>query len=277
MTFIAQIDLTELSPDISGLPDEGRLLIFMDYGAYWIDDARASALVVWDRTPVGALARHDPPQALVWLEGLAQQNWNDMTPGASSVAERMARAFGLRGTRDTSTGEDEAESFNGGFLPPEQPVEMRLIWQSLGGDTIEVTQSRYATLQAETGAEDIYRDVGGLWPNERETAQPPYHQVAGQPFPEQSDPRFDAYWQSLLGRPSTQNGDFDAVREMIGLEGAALESHEVKQAARFRLLLELDVPSFLDMDAEGRFYFFLHQDDLRAGRFAPVRVVYQQT
>lgn len=64
---------------------------------------------------------------------------------------------------------------------------------------------------------------------------------------------------------------------MIGLEGAALEAHEAEEAARFRLLLKLDVASFLDMNSEGRFCFFLHEDDLRDGRFAPIRVVYQQT
>lgn len=64
---------------------------------------------------------------------------------------------------------------------------------------------------------------------------------------------------------------------MIGGEGPAVSAEEAEQALKFQLLLQLDVASFLDADAEGHFYFFLHEDDLAARNFDAVIVIYQQT
>ena len=261
LTFIAQLDLSALSPETPDLPNEGRLLIFMDYAVWFEGEDNARTAILWDRTPAADLRRHAPPEALVWLDGLARQHWQ-------AFQDDMNASFG---------DDHEDMPFASGFLPPETPVELEWSWQRLPSQAIELVQSDYDTRREATGAADIYRDVAMEWPQEDEDRAPPYHQILGVPFPDQDDPRYDAYYQSVLGRPVITSEDFDEVRSMIGAEGTTVSPEEAEQALKFQLLLQLDVASFLNMNAEGHFYFFLHEDDLAARNFDAVIVIYQQT
>lgn len=261
MTFVAQLDLSERALKNTVLPNTGRLLIFMDYPVWFVDEQKAGITLIWDQTPADQLTRATIPEALVWLDSLAIKQWDEFS--ASLDAD-----FG-----DTA----EHKPFNSGFMPPEIPVELKNSWRRLAPQTIELRQSGYTRRVAVTGAADIYQELGHYDLGQAEQGRPLFHQILSKPFPEQDDPRYDAYYLHLLGRPLLSGADYDAVRAKIGLEGDALKAHEAEHALAFQLLLELDVASFLGMNAEGRFYFFLHQDDLAARNFNAVIVIYQQT
>lgn len=261
LTFIAQLDLSALSPETPDLPGEGRLLVFMDYAVWFQSEDKARTTIIWDRTPAADLTRHAPPEALVWLDGLARENWQ-------AFQDDMKASFG---------DSHEESPFASGFLPPETPVELEWTWQRLSSFTVEFVQSDYTTRREATGAADIYHEVALSSPQEDADRAPPYHQILGKPLPDQDDPRYDAYLQSVLGRPVITGDDFDEVAAMIGREGSGVSAEEVEQARNFQLLLQLDVASFLDANAEGYFYFFLHEDDLAARNFDAVIVIYQQT
>ena len=264
MSFIAQINLSDLSAETAEsaeLPDDGRLLIFMDYATWFQDEQKARTRIIWDRTDADQLIKASAPEVLVWLDELARADW-------AKLQRNLREEFG---------GDEEDQPFSSGFLPPAALVEWQWSWQGLVSNVIEVHQSEFAKRQRATGAADVQAEVTSLWPDELNDRLSPYHQILGTPFPEQDDPRYDAYHQSLLGRPVVSQEDFDQIDSMIGLEGEARSAHDAEQALQFRLLLELDIQSFLDMNTEGRFYFFLHEGDLAARNFDAVIVVYQQT
>lgn len=78
LTFFGQFDLAALS-QVEGfdplLPAEGRLLVFYDLWETpegYVPEAAAGWQVIWDRTPVGSLARATIPEALA---AIADDEW----------------------------------------------------------------------------------------------------------------------------------------------------------------------------------------------------------
>lgn len=129
--------------------------------------ARATGDLVTD------LNRHDPPDVLVWLDGLAREDWQSLEPWLTGLQEKSD------GLGEKSEVEEEPDPFDSGFLPPEAPVEMTWTWQRLASDTRELARSEFSRRQQATDAVDISLE----WPGEREDDVPPYHQLLGVPFP----------------------------------------------------------------------------------------------
>ncbi len=292
MTFVTQIDLEEVSGMEAQLPDSGRLLVFMDY-ALWFNTEKSPGLkIVWDETPVTELVRAETPEALSSLDKLARRQFEALTAEARQFADELlgdSNDMGLTSVA-SSFDSDEVdtelysnkefeEPFHSGFLPPEFPVFFDRKWVALGKATIEVEYSVYSKRVASLDAVHVVYECEQLWSDEddKDGPIPLYHQFLGKPYPEQDDPRYDAFYQRILGRAFRDDGDFDIIREKCGLDGEQLKAYLVEQSKAYKLLLQLDVASFLDMNSEGVFYIFLHQDDLQAREFSKAVVIYQQT
>lgn len=286
MTFIAQISLADLGGIEPDWPETGRLLIFMDYAVWFAGESgvrEPGVRIIWDQTPVDDLARAETPGILVTLDEQAHTQHavfeKEMAAmlsnnGSKSLLSRLW-PFGKEAENDLD--EVEVEPFHSEFLPPFTPVRIERQWTRLNHHVIELRNSKYSKRVSDTNAVDIASELESIWPGEAADDAPPFHQLLGKPFPEQDDPRYDVVFQKLLGREYETSKDRQIMHKKTGLTGDAFEAYLAKEALNYVMLLQLDAASFLDINTEGTFYFFLHREDLKTRQFDEIFVIYQQT
>lgn len=254
MSFIAQLDLAAAAtvPELADLPDQGRLLIFYDFviGPYQSD--AAVGRVIWDQTPATALVRIDLPPALV----AASERWR-------AEYTEAAKAYGLD--------DAEAPEWTHFDVPPSGAgIEAALTLPSPYALDPDTTPADLVGAAKGDPVSDAARDFFSLYEDAYYTLgdqdDPPPIRLLGVAQPVQDDPRLDAVIFE----------EFDGIRP-TSEEWAARYPDLSARTADWRLLMQIDLPSWLQDNGEGVVYLLIRNDDLAAQQFDSVVFVYQQT
>ena len=248
LSFIGQIDLAELA-ELDGRPDDlptqGRLLFFHDLMLGPFEAGDRLTKVIWDQSPPADTITHPLPAAL--------------EQASTTYAAAIEASFKEAGLDVT-----EAE-LRSPFSAPLRAAEPRLVQQLTPLYALEFernTELHHRAFKAKDyDFSDAYADA--IWEG-REDRSP--LTLLGLPIPEQDDPRYDAVAITQFGKQILAKEDWDAPRDTI-----------LTQAKDWRLLLQVDVASWMQSPGEGLVYFLITADDLKSARFDRVIAIYQQT
>jgi Domain of unknown function (DUF1963) len=271
--FVAAIELAEAAT-LSGaaaLPSEGRLLFFYDgaVGPWW--DGPEAGRVIWDPSPVTALAEAAGPAALAELHAA------ELAEHAATQADPMRLAKGYSATqlkiiaRTLKAGETLADhfaaiakdiGFTSRYVHPRRP--MRVVPGLQWPDTGSPEAAASATLQALVD-QGVIAYLSTLSRASSPQQSLP-HILLGVPVAEQDDPRYDAAFRADPGLLTRLQANRDAVWPEVEA-----------RAADWTLLLQIDQADLMQGMMEGTVYYVIRKPDLAARDFSRVEVIYQQT
>lgn len=298
--FIGQIDLEEAAqhPEVSdGLPKTGRLYFFWDGVVGTYVGGAAACRVIWDDADDDELAEMPIPSDFDILE----QGWAaEQQEGAKSNAEKMlktlpdsikfmrengvdeiaikaaAEAIRKLAAEQTMTGPGPKKP----FIYPNRRMKLEKILQLTDASAAEtmldvdlrvflpgISADPETDLQR-TAVFDCYtmltsNDTGPFAGTEHVEREARRMRFLGSPFPEQSDPRYDAI--DTTGYPT--EGGWPAT---VKLDAAT-------KAIDWRLLLQVSVAALSQQQSEGSIYFLIHKEDLARHDFSKVQAYHQQT
>ncbi|KQQ44723.1 hypothetical protein ASF69_08955 [Rhizobium sp. Leaf311] len=253
--FIAQVNLTEaagLGDVAKPLPDAGRLLFFYDLIAGPFDTGVQSAKVIWDRSPAEELAHAAMPDSLVTAASAYRTMIDDSN-----------RQYGIQKDARPAGAPFPGTPYGG----PVRPMALKVALQLPSFSCLEFQASgqlatTYSADRAVIGGtqafSQAYDDVShGA---EQESL------LLGVPVPEQDDPRYDAVVVSDYNAQSVSHDDWAKHRDTV-----------LEKADDWLLLLQIDVPGWMQDSGEGTVYFLIRDKDLQDRAFERVVTVYQQT
>lgn len=253
LAFLAQVDLEKahaLGPAGQALPDHGRLLVFYDLMAGPWDEGGDALRVIWDQAPRAALTAQDKPEVLAKAEAAYRKE----------LAEVFARSKLKPPAKDVGTP----------YVARARAMALQAQWRIPRAFSLEA-QARAALKALYEDGEDGDSALSELQDRYFDSHYAPKNsghrnQLLGLPDPEQDDPRYEAAAYALTG--SQHPG-----REVWEARKADLE----REAASWRLLLQIDLSDLHQEPSEGTVYILIRDTDLNERRFERAVAVYQQT
>lgn len=253
MSFVVQIELGALPdlPQLSDLPDQGRLLFFYDFAIGSYENSSQICRVIWDQTDPAALTDIAPPAAL--------------TRAADTARHEAAL---LHAEYDTAADWDGYSTIFAAAARPAQivtGVELRATPMLGRGDAPAPLMAAIRGETADDAALDMLSQYQDAFYASVEAHRPPLR-LRGLPIPEQDDPRYDAVVISTFGKQYLSHEEWLEHRDQI-----------MAEAEDWAMLAQLDVREWLRDSAEGQVYFLIRREDQAARHFDRVVCVYQQT
>ncbi|KIP98081.1 hypothetical protein RU07_22865 [Agrobacterium tumefaciens] len=253
--FIAQINLMEaasLGDVAKPLPDAGRLLFFYDLIAGPFDTGVQSAKVIWDRSPAEALAHAAMPDSLVTAASAYRTMIDDTN-----------RQYGIQPDARPAGAPLPGTPYGGPVRSMALKVALQLpSFSSLefeaSGQLVTTYSADRAVIGGAQAFSQAYDDVS--------QGAEQKSLLLGAPAPEQDDPRYDAVVVSDYNAQSLFGADWTKNRDRV-----------MEKAKDWLLLLQMDVPGWMQDSSEGTVYFLIREKDLQDRAFERVIAVYQQT
>jgi uncharacterized protein YwqG len=257
--FFVQVDLAEagaLGSVAAPLPDHGRLLFFYDLMTGPYDTSAESARVIWDESPADTLVAQEMP--------------DDLSAAAADYRKAMDEIHTRYG-RGPETRDKNAPEPGTPYGTPARPVAPKTALQLVPSFSLEfeatgALAATYAASSSENSADDeefkmAYDELFYDLPDGS-----PSNQLLGAPAPVQDDPRYDAVVVTEFGKQHLSREEWQKNREEV-----------FKKARNWQLLLQIDIPDWMQETGEGAVYFLIRRSDLEKRDFSRVVAVYQQT
>ncbi|MBW6422181.1 DUF1963 domain-containing protein [Rhizobium sp. XQZ8] len=256
--FFVQVDLAEagaLGSVAVPLPDHGRLLFFYDLIAGPYDTGAESARVIWDESPAETLIGQEMPDDLRAATTDHRREMNEIHARYGQGPE----------TRDTNAPEPGTP-----YGGPTQPVAPKTALQllppfSLEFETTGALATTYTASSSENSDDEEFKMAYDELFYDLPDGNPP-NQLLGAPVPVQDDPRYDAVVVTEFGKQHLSRDEWQKNRAAV-----------FKKARDWQLLLQIDIPKWMQENGEGTVYFLIRRSDLEKRDFSRVVAVYQQT
>ncbi|TWF52128.1 DUF1963 domain-containing protein [Neorhizobium alkalisoli] len=253
--FFAQVDLGEaagLGEAAKLLPNEGRLLFFYDMVAGPFDTGTESARVIWDRSPADALSHAAIPTDLA-----------SAAVAYRKMVEDANKQYGLQPEARLAGAPEPGTPYGGSARPMALKAALQLpSYSSIEFQASGRLEKTYSADQAVVGGAQAFSQAYSELSDDTE----PQTQLLGAPQPVQDDPRYDAVVSSEFKTQFLSGDDWAKNRDMI-----------MEKAKDWRLLLQVEVPDWMQENSEGTVYFLIREKDLEERAFDRVVAVYQQT